>query len=291
MFASCPLKTCAFRRSKGNVVRDGHFYRQSEARWIQRFKCRSCGKKFSHATGTMEFGQKKRRVNSRLRDLLCSGISMRRSARVLRINRITVERKLAYLARKARSSQKDFLRTQVVSHLQFDDLITIEHTKMKPLTVSLAVDAKTRVILGAEVGRIPAFGLLAEKSRQKYGRRRCQHDKTLNRLFEKVAPVVAANALVESDEHPRYPKFVTRFLPNRQHVRYPGGRGAIAGQGELKKLIYDPLFKLNHSCAMLRANINRLIRKTWCTTKSPWHLQQHLDIFVDFHNRIYLAGQ
>lgn len=288
MTPPCPS---ALHCSKDNIVRDGHFYRQSEARWIQRFKCKACGKKFSHATGTLEFKQKKRRVNPHLRRLLCSGVSMRRCARILGINKNTVERKLIYLAKKARRLHEKFLMQMngKVVHLQFDDLITTEHTKLKPLTVSLAVDAQTRAILGAQVERIAAFGHLAEISRKKYGRRQNFHSRGLERLFRQISPSVAEGALIESDEHKRYPLVVSQFLPGRIHRQYPGGRGAILGQGELKKLRHDPLFMLNHSCAMLRANINRLIRKTWCTTKRPLMLQRHLDVYVEFHNRRYLA--
>jgi hypothetical protein len=39
---------------------------------------------------------------------------------------------------------------------------------------------------------------------------------------------------------------------------------------------------------MLRANINRFIRKTWCSTKKPEELQKHLDIFICFYNQVYL---
>jgi transposase-like protein len=292
MTPSCPNPLCPFHRSKALVTKAGLFYRQGEARFIQRFRCKSCGKKFSHATGTLEFRQKKRRVNSRLRDLLCSGVSMRRCARLLGIHRTTVERKVVYLAKKAELSQQAFLAglTRRVVHLQFDDLITIEHTKMKPLTVSLAVDAVNRFILGARVAPIGAFGHLAEPSRKKYGRRPNRHRQALGELFDKIAPAVALGALVESDEHHAYPPLVKKHLPGRDYRRYPGGRGAIVGQGELKKLKYDPLFMLNHSCAMLRANVNRLIRKTWCTTKRPDMLQRHLDIYVDFHNRRYLGA-
>ena len=63
----------------------------------------------------------------------------------------------------------------------------------------------------------------------------------------------------------------------------------MTGQGELKKLRFDPLFALNHTCAMLRANINRLFRRTWCTTKKKERLEQHLAVYMDFHNRILLA--
>ena len=159
---------------------------------------------------------------------------------------------------------------------------------MKPLTISIAVDANRRTLLSAKVGRIPAFGLLADRSRAKYGRRESDHHKTLKAMFEEMSATVASDALVQSDEHPRYPAFVKRYLPGREHRRHPGGRAAVAGQGELKKKNFDPIFILNHTCASMRANMNRLIRKTWCTTKKAERLQMHVDIFIDFYNRLYL---
>lgn len=292
MIKPCPNPYCPSFGTKEFIKKDGHFYRRSESRFIRRFKCKCCGKKFSHATGTPEYRQKKRRVNKELRDFLCSGGSMRRAAKNLQIHRTTVERKFRYLARKARTSNKKFLETRKnkVRHLQFDDLITIEHTKLKPLTVSLAVDAQTRHILGAKVARIGAFGNLAELSRKKYGKRPNRHSLALNALFQAIAPAVSSTALIESDEHKRYAEFVGRYLPHRDFKQYKGGRGCIAGQGELKKLGHDPLFILNHTCAMLRANINRLIRKTWCTTKRPGRLQMHLEIFMNYYNKTYLTG-
>jgi transposase-like protein len=290
MTNACPQSTCLSFRSKAFVAKDGRFYRRCEARFIQRFRCTSCGTRFSHATGTLEFKQRKRSVNNPLRGMLCSGVSMRRSALLLNIHRTTVERKLAYLAKKARLAQQEFLESMKgrVTHLQFDDLVTSEHTKMKPLTVTLAVDASTRAILGVAVARIGASGHLAEISRRKYGKRPNRHARSLEHVFRTVAPTIALGARVESDEHKRYPPFVARYLPGRDYRRYPGGRGSIAGQGELKKKKHDPLFMLNHTCAMLRGCINRLIRRTWCTTKRPRRLQMHLDLYVDFHNRTYL---
>ena len=176
------------------------------------------------------------------------------------------------------------LRQNPVTHLQFDDLITIEHTKLKPLSVSLAVDAKTRAILGAKVSRIAAFGHLAEMSRKKYGHRKSTHSQSLDKLFQQIKSSVSRDALIESDEHTFYPKVVSKYFPHAKHKRYKGGRGCVVGQGELKKLHFDPLFMLNHTCAMLRANINRLIRKTWCTTKDPVMLQKHLQIYIRYHN-------
>jgi len=37
-------------------------------------------------------------------------------------------------------------------------------------------------------------------------------------------------------------------------------------------------------------NINRLIRRTWCSTKDPQMLKHHLDIFITYHNQEILKN-
>ncbi len=287
----CPNPQCKFYKKMNSIVRCGSYFRKNDSRYIPRYRCNCCRRHFSTATFSLAKNQKKRRVNIPLERLLCSGVSMRRVALILNIHRITVKRKLLYLAKKARVDHNIFLhglRKDKVEHMQFDDLITIEHTKLKPLTISTAVDAQRRYILGAEVGSIPAFGHLAELSRRKYGYRKSEHRNTLETLFDKIKCAITPHAKIESDEHTLYPQFVRKYFKDSNYKRHKGGRGAVVGQGELKKLYFDPLFQLNHTCAMFRANINRLIRKTWCTTKDPEMLQNHIDIYINFHNA-YIA--
>jgi transposase-like protein len=288
MIIGCPHVSCSFYQQSTFVVKDGVYHRKDDSRFIQRYKCKSCSKKFSRATFSLAYKQKKRRVNNSLWKLLSSGVSMRRSALILNIHRTTVQRKLVYLASKSRLCQEKFLLSMQgeVNHIQFDDLISIEHTKLKPLSITLAVSVKDRKILGTQVSRIPAFGHLANLSRQKYGKRISEHQEKMKNLFDQLTNVVSPHALIESDEHKRYPEIVKKYFPTAQYNQYKGGRGCVAGQGELKKLNYDPLFILNHTCAMLRANINRLIRKTWCTTKNPQRLKDHLDLYIHYHNSI-----
>ena len=61
---------------------------------------------------------------------------------------------MEFLSLKSKEKQRLFFgnfKKNKFNHLQIDDLITIEHTKLKPLTISVAVDAERRLILGAEV--------------------------------------------------------------------------------------------------------------------------------------------
>ena len=290
---SCPNSKCLSRvqtNSGSNFVLNGFYSRPSDGRKIQRFRCKFCGKNYSKATFHPAYRQNKRRVNYKLKKLLCSGVSQRRCAFHLNINKVTVARKLRFLAAQAKISHQKFLkRRRKFTNIQFDDLITIEHTKCKPLSVSLAVEANTRIIIGLEVSSMPANGNLAHFSRLKYGPRKDERQQGLDKLFREFGKKVSPKAQFSSDEHPFYPRVVKKYFPDSDHKRFKGGRGCITGQGELKKLKFDPLFDLNHTCAMLRANINRLFRRTWCTTKDPQRLHDHLMLYVNFHNRYLVA--
>jgi len=285
MSPRCPNLQCPSPLPRKN----GTYFRPSDSKSIQRWVCKNCNRHFSAATFQAPYLQNKRRANPEVAKLLCSGVSQRRIALLLKITRVTVARKLAFLAQEAELRHDVWLETlPKVEKVQFDDLLTIEHTKCKPLAISLAVEGGTRRILGFEVSSIPASGPLASLSRHKYGPRRNRRPHGLQRLFDTIRKALDPAVSFLSDEDPLYPPLVRRNFPGSAHMRHPGGRGCISGQGELKKLRYDPLFSLNHTCAMLRANINRLFRRTWCTTKKPECLRQHIAVYVEFHNTVLL---
>ncbi len=202
---------------------------------------------------------------------------------------ITVSRKLKFLALLARTKNyQQRVQYSDVVELQFDDLETIEHSKMKPLSVTLAVEKYSRYIMGFEVSRMPAKGLLAKKAIKKYGHRKDERKEGRERLFRRIERIVANDCIIESDENPHYPESVREYFPEGIHETFKGRRGCVTGQGELKAIEWDPLFSLNHTCAMLRANINRLFRKTWCTTKKLQPLIDHLELYVWYHNTVLI---
>lgn len=284
----CPNIDCKYHKKIKHIIKYGSYFRKNDSRVVKRFRCSYCGKRFSNATFSLAKYQKKRRVNKQIQILLASSVSMRRISKILHIHRTTVKRKLIYLAEKAEVSQERFLkslRKNRVHQMQFDDLITSEHTKLKPLSITMAVDEKTRQILGASVSQIPAFGKLAKYSVKKYGYRKSFHRKGIEDLFIKIKKSISPQAIISSDEHNIYPEYVKKHFPYALHKRYKSEKGCVVGQGELKKVRFDPLFSINHTFAMLRANINRLVRRTWCTTKDPTMLKAHLMIYINSHNQ------
>ena len=136
-------------------------------------------------------------MNYPLMIALASGMSMRRSAKMLKISPTTVARKLVFLGAQAELAQQSFLASlPPVSEMQFDDLHTFEHSKYKPLSVTVAVETKTRKILGVRLSSMAASGLLAKISRKKYGRRPDRRRRALGELLESLVPVLKKDVLI-----------------------------------------------------------------------------------------------
>ncbi len=287
MNQGCPNKSCKVFHQFVFQVKDGFFYRRDDSRSIQRFKCKICQTRYSRSTHTLEFAQKKRRLNKMIRNNLASGMSMRSCAYNLNVARKTIERKFIYLAKKARMNQKELIglwSENPLKEVQFDDLISSIHTKLKPISVSIVVDPKSFMILGARVAEIPAFGKIAEISRRKYGRRLNQHPEMLSRLLFSLKGSISRDALFKTDEHKRYQEIIYKHFPESKHQKSKGLPATIVGMGELKTKSFDPLFAINHTLACFRGGMNRFFRRTWCTSKSLQHTQDHIDIFIDYYN-------
>ena len=226
--------------------------------------------------------------------MLCSGVSQRRTALLLGTSAPTVARKLRFLARRKRAEHEAFLRElaplpTALDDVQFDEMETHEHSKWKPLSIALLV-SRERKILGFRVSRMPARGVDAAKALKKYGPRPDERKAALHSLFADLKPVLAQTLKFTSDQKPLYAPIVRAHFPAARHEQVKGKRGCITGQGELKKIGFDPLFALNHTAAMLRANISRLFRRTWCTTKNRHRLVDHLWLYAAFHNQV-LTGK
>ena len=288
----CPNLNCKNYQKSTFQVKDGFFFRHDDSRKIQRFKCKICNIKYSKATFTLEKNQKKRRINHLVRNMLSSGVSQRNCAYNLKVARKTIERKLVYLSKKAELNQKKFLenlRENPINNVQFDDLISSIHTKLKPISVSVVVDPQSYLILGASVAEIPAFGKLAEISRKKYGKRKNMHTKTLDHLLGSLRPVIIESATFKTDEHKRYGDLIKKHFPKSKHLAYRGQRAVVVGMGELKSKKFDPIFAINHTLACFRYGMNRFIRRTWCTSKKLENVQHHINIYIDYHNERKLS--
>lgn len=171
---------------------------------------------------------------------------------------------------------------------------SIEHTKLKPLTIPLCVSDDFR-ILGIEVGKIPAKGHLAELSRKKYGPRSNERELVFRRLLTNLRYQQKVNPMtITTDSYPLYANLIREYFPAAKHIQIVARdlkekKRELMHQKAFKK-VFDPLFALNQRCAKLRSDVRRMTRRSWCTTKKIENLQRHLKLYQVYNNNYVLGA-
>ena len=275
---------CPHCKQSGLKMKNGCYSLPTTNKKIQRYICGLCRKGFSDQTFSFDYRWRKRKINQTIFRMLAKGCSQRGCAQILGVTPQTVARRVVKFGQVSKD-KLDFERIngRKYQDIMVDEMESFEHTKLKPVTIPIAVDKKHRKILALDVGRIAAKGHLAKISREKYGPRKCERSQVLSSFFKEIKIYFGNQGRIVSDESPHYVGPISNLLKG---IRYKGGRGAIVGQGELKKKAFDPLFQLNHTYAMIRDNIKRLSRRTWCTTKRIDRLKNMLYIYSNYHNQI-----
>jgi hypothetical protein len=271
-------------------VRRGFYLRRLDGRFLQRYKCTLCRRSFSSEYYKCTYREKRPDLRAPIFKYLVSTASLRRTAILVGTTRTTVKRKFIRMGRLALALIAiDNLKAPKAQEFEFDDMETSCHTKYKPYSITLAVETKTRRILGFRVSQMPTKGSYSAIALRKYGPRKDLRSEGRRRLFEDLIPIVSPTSLMKSDQNPHYVKDVKEYFPEAQYQRFKGRKPRSDGQGELKKGPFDPLYSLNHTCAMFRANVNRLIRETWCLSKMPERLTYHLALYAIYHNRYVIS--
>ena len=278
MGRECPYCGGCHTKRKGLHSRK---WGKSRAR-VQRYYCHSCKSGFCELTGTLFYRERKPEVTVDVAHLLKEGVSQAGCVRLLRVKGVTVDRKLCRLGKLAAQVLKQ--ETTEASTVVFDEMETFEHTKCKPVAIVVAVSETERKILAADVASMPAKGKLAKIARRRYGKRQDDRPFALTSALKQIKEAARNLRTLKSDRCPRYPSFVKDLLPTIRHLTFKGRRGCVVGQGELKRGGFDPLFSLNHTCAMFRDRLKCLTRRTWCTSKRLDRLQMRVHLYACFHN-------
>ena len=277
----------------GSLQRFGYFSKKNRKTKIQRYRCKDCRKTFSDATLSLEYRQRKPQLNREIFLDLISGTSLKQIPRKHPVNYKTVVKRLSYFDKVA-TRHNELLLKKVMpvggfSKIQFDDMESSQHTKLKPLSIPMTVVEKSRYIISFDVVSMPAKGRLAEISVKKYGKRADHRKIGWKNVLTKTSQFTSKDVVVTSDSHVSYPKMLRENLPHKAHIRTLSRAAVVAGMGEMKQGGKDPLFSFNHTAAMNRAHVNRLFRRTWCTTKRPDKLVTHLKMYQLWHNESILA--
>jgi transposase-like protein len=288
----CPHPACPSRAGTAlfHYHRDGFFPRAVDGRRVQRFFCRACRRRFSAQTFRLDFRQRKPQINSALLGCFVSKVTHRQAARILKIDRKTVHRRLRLWGPALRELHESFLTRALHSGglngaFSLDEMETYEHDRrLRPVTVPVLIHCDTRFIVHFEVGQLPARGGLQghDLVRKKLqGPRPSESTLMVRKCFETLKRVHDPGRFLHMiiDKKRSYRTEIRALFGNRISA-------LITESSKCARNTSNPLFPINLTLAMLRDNVSRLVRRTWAASKLKAELVHHAWIYAAWKNYV-----
>jgi transposase-like protein len=289
---SCPRPACRFFPPTADFryQRCGSFRRRCDGRVVQRFRCLACQHTFSVQTFRLDYRQHRPGLNQAIFEALVSKVSHRQTARILCTKRATVERRLRLFGAHALELHQLLLADKHLrGSFSLDEAESFEtDRRLKPLTLPVLIERSSRFILHLSVAplaaRTPLSGrleqrrqeLVAVEGRRKSGSREAVKG-CLEVLRERTQPTERLR--VVTDRKASYPALLKEVFGERELVHT---RTSSKERRDEK----NPLFAINHTLAMLRDGVSRLVRRTWAHAKLGARLALHLWIYAAWRNLV-----
>jgi hypothetical protein len=173
---------------------------------------------------------------------------------------------------------------------QLDELETFEHNRrLAPVTMPFLIGRRSYFILDLKTASLPCRGGLSASDRQKkeererlQGKRKSGSRQAVAECFQTLSQlhVPSGSVAIETDRKASYGAtlrrlFGERLLHSRIHSR-------------VRRTYENPLFPINHTMAMARDGISRLVRRNWGASKKRERLEWHGWIWAAWRN--YVRG-
>jgi hypothetical protein len=228
--------------------------------------------------------------------LLCSKVTRRQAARILGVNRKTVElrfRKFSHIAKDFHISAMERCRSSggFSGIFQLDELETYEHNRrIKPVTVAVTIERSSYFVLGAHPGTMASRSPLNERYRlrkqtieNQEGLRRSQSRLVVQASLDRLGRYLSPTAVMrlQSDMKKTYPTALAKAASGRLfHHELTSSKD--------RRDYRNQLFPINHTLAMMRDGMSCLVRRNWAGPKKRFGLQRHCWIWIAWRN--YVRG-
>ena len=294
----CPIFDCP-TRTQGIAFtwrKRGYYWRKCDGRTVRRFSCNACNHRFSAQTFKTDFRWRKPKLHFRLFDLFISKVTIRQMARITRVRRPTIERRLRCLGQTCKDFHAQVLgqlkdRGGICGIYQMDELETYEQNRrLSPVTMPVLIERSSYFVIHGEAATMAARGGLSsvwEKKKKRLEKSRGVRQSgssnsvrnSLLRLMEIHSPNVGVQ--LQTDRKASY-RSIFRAIAKNQF------RCHSTTSSKAKRDKENLLFPINHTFAMMRDSISRLVRRTWAASKSRLRLDSHFWIWVAYRN--YIRG-
>lgn len=283
----CPNRRCRHHRDPTPRFcrRHGSYRPRCRTGPVPRFLCKGCGRSFSRQTFRIDYRDRRPDCNVPLLRYLTSGVGLRQAGRNLDLSVHAVQRKFRKLARQLRLLNRNLLtRLPGRRTFLFDEIESYEQRAINPVTVPVLIDQDSMLVVDvrtAPIRRVARRGSRAhrrlQRHEQHHGRRRDLGRRCVERSLGRFQRLLDGQpAVLVTDQKALYASVCRRrFGPQCEHHRFPG---------RAPRTVFNPLFRINLTDAMLRDNNGRLRRRTWLVSKTAWCLALQLAVFQAYRN-------
>jgi len=270
----------------------GHYSRECDGRPVQRFHCKCCDRGFSTQTFRVDYRFRKPHLDVRILEALVSKCTLRKCARNHGVRRETIERRVIRFGNHCQQLNRWALDRQRVPHIphesfSMDELESFETDRLlKPVTMPLLIERESRYILHAEVAPLPARKPLSARNQRRLaalekieGVRQSGSLAAVKSTLEQLAKRVPEGPLVVvTDKKTTYASELKRIF----------GERAVHEQVSSKERRdeHNSLFPINHTLAMARDCVAKLVRRSWAHAKRAARLELHTWIWIAFRNLV-----
>jgi transposase-like protein len=294
----CPNPSCTSRRTNSafRFKRRGHYQRKCDGRKVQRFHCLECNTSFSSQTFRTDYRWHKPSLHLRVFEGLVSKTSLRQMARILEVRRPTIERRFRRLGKQAKDFHLAMLRRAnsgagINGVFQLDEQETFEiDRRLRPVTFPVLIERSTYFVVHGQAAPMGSRGRLTPKKQKQRikleaeeGRRKSGSRGAVLSCFQALsnAHEMGVGIDLQTDKKSSYNRLFKKAVGNQfaSHQTVSGRAPRCYG---------SILFPINHTLAMMRDGISRLVRRSWCVSKLRSRLEQHFWVWVAYRN--YIRG-
>ncbi len=292
----CPRDGCPSREHVPFLwQRKGRYRRHCDERIVQRFLCRACLRYFSTQTFRIDYRLHRPTLHFTLFDTFVSKVTQRQAARNVLCTRKTVVHRLSLLAAHSRAFHDQVLaraktRGGLPGCFQIDELETFETSRLLcPVTMPVLIELKSYFVVDLVVAPLPARGKRRRKGTGAQAKVELREDKrrsgsraAVRSCFQVLAQACCEEGVihVSSDWKSSYGTVLKEVMPGAyHHARH---------SSKTRRDRFNPLFPINHTLAMLRDGLSRLVRRSWGVSKQREWLERHAWVWIAYRN--YIRG-
>lgn len=266
--------------SSDKVSYSGKYKRKRSRHLIQRYKCSQCNKTFSDQTCSQTFRQKRPEINSKILELSCSKMGIRKLAKAVKASKNTVQSRIKFLSNLCDEFQNKYMsKWKIKPQFQFDEMESYEHSKHATIGIPVIVEKNSHFLVGAVAQYV--------KSRSQYPTLRDKHNSAHENEIQEKDKIIKeqlklcrtmkpqGRIIIDTDGDNTYPKYIKEVFGNESvHSVY------ISGDDVNK----TKLFPVNNMCGCLRDDVAMLLRRTRNGCKNISMLSARLSIYKFFSN-------